>query len=107
MSKQAVGKTGLWTTVLGALLILIDGAVVLGTGKFYGWHVAGATATGWIEIILSIVIFGLLALYSKYPGAIGWSIVILAIITLPFDGGFYTVGAWIALAGGILIAYKK
>ncbi|MCE4625694.1 MAG: hypothetical protein F7C35_07535 [Desulfurococcales archaeon] len=51
------GKTGLWLAILGALLILIDGIAVLATKKFYGWHIASATATGWTEIILGIIIW--------------------------------------------------
>jgi len=102
-----VGKTGLWTAAIGALLILIDGIVVLATGNFYGWHYAGATATGWIEVIISILIWISLAWYKSHPAAVGWTIVILSLITMPFDGGFWTIGAWIALIGGVLIAYRK
>ena len=107
MAKQTIQNYALWIAVIGALLILIDGAVVLSTGNFYGWHYADATTTGWIEVVLSIIIFISLYFYKKYPQAIGWTAAILAIITLPFDGGFYTVGAWIGLIGGILLAYKK
>jgi hypothetical protein len=104
---MADGKLGLWLAIIGALLILIDGALVLSTGNFYGWHYAGATATGWIEVILSIIIFIALYWYNKSPAGAGWTTAILSIITLPFDGGFYTIGAWLGLIGGILIAYKK
>ncbi len=47
----------MWLAILGALLILIDGIAVLATKKFYGWHIASATATGWTEIILGIIIW--------------------------------------------------
>ncbi|MCE4601097.1 MAG: hypothetical protein F7C38_05980 [Desulfurococcales archaeon] len=110
MSEQAIeeqGKAGLWTAAIGALLILIDGAAVLASGNFYGWHYASATVTGWIEIILSIIMYIALYWYKSHPAAVGWTIVILALITMPFDGGFWTIGAWIALAGGVLIAYRK
>lgn len=104
---QQVGKTGLWTAILGALLILIDGALVLSTGHFYGWHYGSASLVGWTEVILSIIIYIVLIWYNKHPAAVGWTVAILSLITLPFDGGFYTCGAWIGLIGGILIAYRK
>jgi hypothetical protein len=108
MSQQEMGKAGLWTTVIGALLILIDGIVVLATGNFYGpFHYGGVQATGWIEIIISIIMFGILYYAKKSPAAIGWSEVVLALITLGWDGGFWTIGAWLGVIGGILIAYRK
>ena len=105
--QAEVGKAGLWTAAIGALIILIDGIAVLATNKFYGWHYASATATGWIEIILSIIIWITLVWYKSHPAAVGWTVVILSLITMPFDGGFWTIGAWITLIGGVLIAYKK
>jgi hypothetical protein len=106
--SQEIGKTGFWLAIVGAILILIDGALVLATGHFYGpWHYGGKSATAWTEIILSIIILAIVPFYKRSPAAIGWTTFALAIITLPFDGGFYTAGAWIALVGGILIAYKK
>ncbi|MEB3757076.1 MAG: hypothetical protein GSR79_09520 [Desulfurococcales archaeon] len=107
VKQPTVGKTGLWLAIIGALLIIIDGAIVLATGNFYGWHYGSATLVGWTEVILSIIIFIVLYWYNKSPQAVGWTVAILAIITLPFDGGFYTCGAWIGLIGGILIAYRK
>ncbi len=50
---------------------------------------------------------GLLIWYKSHPAAVGWTVLILALITIPFDGGFWTIGAWIAVAGGALIAYRK
>ncbi|MFA4719287.1 hypothetical protein [Pyrococcus kukulkanii] len=44
-------KTGMWITLIGALLILLDGIVVLATGKFYGWHYGSTSTVGLIEII--------------------------------------------------------
>lgn len=105
---EEVGKSGFWTALIGALLILLDGIVVLATGKFYGpWHYGGVSGTGWAEVILGILIGGIAYYYKKSPSLVGWTVVILALIALPFDGGFYTIGAWIALIGGLLIAYKK
>ncbi len=101
------GKYGLWTSILGALIILIDGIAVLAGNTLYGWSVTGAAGTGWTEIILSLIIMGAAAYYKKSPKGVGWGIVILSLITLPFDGGFWTLGAWIALIGGALIAYEK
>ena len=106
-AESNVGKKGLWTAVTGAIIVLIDGLAVLGTNNFYGWHYGGVAVVGWTEIILSIIILIILPFYNRKPSAIGWSIVILSIISLPFDGGFYTIGAWISLIGGVLIAYKK
>ena len=101
------GKYGLWTSLLGALIILIDGIAVLATGNLYGWSVTGAAGTAWTEIILSLIMMGAVYYYASNPKEVGWSIVILALILLAFDGGFWTVGAWIALIGGALIAYEK
>ena len=104
---EEVGKAGVSLAALGALLILIDGILVLANHRFYGWHYGSASVVGWTEIILSIIMYIVMYWYNKKPSAVGWTIVILAIITLPFDGGFYTIGAWLALAGGVLIAYRK
>ena len=107
MAKASEGQTGLWVAILGAAIILIDGIAALMAKALYGWSLTGPIITGWIEIILSLVIMGAAYYYNKKPKVVGWSIVILALITLPFDGGFWTIGAWIALIGGALIAYEK
>ncbi len=108
MAEEEIGHAGLWTTVIGALLIFIDGIAVLATNRFYSFiYYGGVTVVGWAEIILSIIMWIILYYYKQSPKAIGWTEFILALIALPFDGGFWTLGAWIALIGGILIAYKK
>ena len=101
------GKYGLWTALIGGIIILIDGIVVLATKKLYGWSATGYVGTGWAEIILSIIILAIIWFYKRSPKGIGWSTVALAIITMPFDGGFWEIGAIIALIGGALIAYEK
>ncbi|AMM54864.1 hypothetical protein [Pyrococcus kukulkanii] len=100
-------KTGMWITLIGALLILLDGIVVLATGKFYGWHYGSTSTVGLIEIILSLIMLGLAYYYKSNKGLVGWSIVILALIAMSFDGGFWLIGAIIALIGGIIIATAK
>ncbi|WP_461863840.1 hypothetical protein [Thermococcus sp.] len=104
---EEIGKTGFWTSIIGALLILIDGILVLANKAFYGWHYGSISTVGWVEIILSLTIMGTAYYYKKSPTTVGWTIIILSLITMPFDGGFWTVGAWIALIGGALIAYRK
>jgi len=104
---MASAKTGMWTALLGALLILIDGIAVLTTGNFYGWHYGSASTVGWVEIILSLIMMGLAYYYKSNKRLVGWSVVILALITMPFDGGFWLIGAIIALIGGIIIATAK
>ena len=97
-------RSGMWTAILGALLILIDGIIVLTNKTFYGWHYGSASTVGWIEIILSLTIMALAYYYKSNKSLVGWTIAILALITMPFDGGFWTIGAWIALIGGAIIA---
>ncbi|ASJ08712.1 hypothetical protein A3L11_05500 [Thermococcus siculi] len=97
-------KTGMWTALTGALLILIDGIMVLANETFYGWHYGSISTVGWVEIILSLTMMGLAYYYKSNKSLVGWSIAILALITMPFDGGFWTLGAWIALIGGAMIA---
>ena len=50
--SQEIGKTGLWTTVIGALLMLIDGILAAYTGAIYGFWTIGA----WIALIGGILI---------------------------------------------------
>ncbi len=107
MAKSSEGQTGLWVAILGAVIILIDGIAALIAKALYGWSLTGPIITGWTEIILSLIIMGAAYYYNKKPKIVGWNIVILSLITLPFDGGFWTIGAWIALLGGALIAYEK
>ncbi len=102
-----VGKTGLATAMFGALLILIDGIAALATGNLYIWSVSDAVTTGWVEITLSILMFIVAPFYKKSPAGVGWTIVVLALITFAFDGGFFWIGAIIALIGGAMIAYRK
>ncbi len=97
-------KSGLWTALTGASLILIDGIAVLATGNFYGWHYGSASVVGWTEIILSLIMMGVSYYHKSHKGAVSWTIAIPALITMPFDGGFRTIGAWIALIGGAMIA---
>jgi len=103
---SSLGKWGLWLAIIGGILILIDGALVLGYGTFYGPHYGGVAAVGWIEVSLGIIIIAIAPFYSKSPAGIGWTIFALAIITMAFDGGFWEAGAIIGLIGGIFIALK-
>ena len=106
-ATQKIGNAGLWTSLTGAILILIDGIVALATNNLYIWSVSDAVTTGWVEITLSIIMFIVAPFYKKSPAGVGWTIVVLALITFAFDGGFFWIGAIIALIGGVLIAYKK
>lgn len=108
MAEKKEMNYGIWTTVVGAILILIDGIAVAYTKKFYApWYVGNAATVAAVEIILSLIIFGLLYFYKKNAMAIGWSIFVLALITLAFDGGFWYIGAIISMIGGVLVAYEK
>ncbi len=100
-------KWGWILAIIGAVLVLADGAMVLAMGSFYGPHYGGQTLVGWSEIILGIIIIVIAPFYGKSPAGIGWSAFGLAIIALAFDGGFYEVGAIIALIGGVMIVYKR
>ena len=102
-----MGNAGLWTAIVGAILIFFDGIAALATKNLYIWSATDAVTTGWIEIILSIIMFIVAPFYKKSPAGVGWTIVVLALITFGFDGGFYWIGAIIALIGGVLIVYKK
>lgn len=104
---MASARTGVWLVLIGAVLILVDGITVLATGHYYGWHYGGVSAVGWTEIVLSIIMFIITAYYKRSPSAVGWTNVVLAFITMPFDGGFWTIGAWLAVIGGAIIATSK
>jgi hypothetical protein len=101
------GIVGFSLAIVGAVLILVDGILALVTGNNYMWSVVSASVTGYIEIALSVVMLGISPFYKRSPPAIGWTIFGLAVITLVFDGGFYWVGAILALIGGALIALRK
>jgi peptidoglycan/LPS O-acetylase OafA/YrhL len=97
----------LWTSVIGALFVLIDGIAALSTNKLYIWSVSDPVTTGWVEIILGVLMFIAVPFYKNKRSAVGWSMIILALIAFLFDGGFYWIGAILALIGGILFVYKK
>ncbi|MCD6477648.1 MAG: hypothetical protein J7K87_01465 [Candidatus Aenigmarchaeota archaeon] len=101
------GTAGLWTSIVGAIIILIDGIAVLATNHLYIWSAVNVVATGWIEIILSIIMLIAAPFYKKSTNGIGWTLIILAIITLGFDGGFFWIGAIITIIGGALILKGK
>ncbi len=107
MAETKTSTWGLWTAIIGALLILIDGIVALATNKLYIWSVANPVVTGWVEIILGIIMLIVAPFYKKNRVAVGWTVAILALITFVFDGGFYWIGAIIGLIGGLAIAYNK
>ncbi|WP_048147803.1 hypothetical protein [Palaeococcus ferrophilus] len=100
-------KTGMWTAILGALVILTDGIMVLANKTFYGWHYGSVGTVGWVEIILSLTIMAIAYYYRSNKSMIGWTVALLALITMPFDGGFWTLGAWISLIGGAMIAVGR
>ncbi|MGC9187441.1 MAG: hypothetical protein ACP5GN_07140 [Fervidicoccaceae archaeon] len=62
---------------------------------------------GWTEITISIIMFAILPFYKRSPATIGWTTFVLALITMPFDGGFWEIGAILALIGGLMVALKK
>ncbi|MDP8024018.1 MAG: hypothetical protein RAK20_06100 [Conexivisphaerales archaeon] len=101
------GRWGFWIAIIGALLIIIDGIAVLAASSFYGWHYGGISTVGWTEITISIIMFIILPFYKRSPAAIGWTTFVLALITMPFDGGFWEIGAILALIGGVMVALKK
>ncbi len=107
VKTKKVGRTGLWIALVGAILILVDGIVAMVTNNLYMWSVTDAFVTGIVEIALSIIMLALAPFYKKSPAGIGWGIFGMAVITLVFDGGFYWVGAILALIGGVLIALRK
>jgi len=104
---MASAKTGMWVAFIGALLILINGIAVLATGNFYGLHYGSASAVGAVDIILSLILIGLAYYSQSGNSSLGWVILILALITIPFNGGFWCIGAILALIGGIIIATAK
>ena len=105
--SEDLEKYGLWAAIIGAILIFIDGAVALSTGTLYIWSIANSVVTGWIEIILGIIILIVAPFYNKNKMAVGWTVIILSLITFVFDGGFFWIGAIIALIGGALMVYEK
>lgn len=104
---EMIGKYGIWTAVIGMLLVLIDGTVVLGINAVLAPSYGGPAAVGWTEIILSLIALGAMYYYKRHSSAVAWTVGILALITYFFDGGFWYVGATLALIGAILIGYRK
>jgi len=103
---MASAKAGLAIAIIGALLILIDGIAVGATGNFYGWHSGGKGTVAGMEITLSIIMFIIMPFYRR-SSAVGWTTLVLGFITMPFDGGFWTIGGWLAVIGGALMAAGK
>ncbi|MEM0158729.1 MAG: hypothetical protein QW812_04375 [Thermoplasmataceae archaeon] len=105
--NESFGKYGISLAVLGMVLVLLDGIVVLSINSVLAPSYGGPAVVGWSQIVLSLIGLGVLYFYKGYPVAVAWTVAILAVITYAFDGGFYYIGATLALAGAILIAYRK
>lgn len=104
---KSVGKYGVITAALGALLVLLDGIVVLAINSTLAPSVGGVYGVGASEIVLSILAFITLAFYRRHPRAVGVTVLILALISYAVGGGFYYVGATLALIGAILVGYRR
>jgi hypothetical protein len=102
-----VGKYGMETGIVGELLLLLDGIYVLATNSVLVPSLGGAAVVGWSQIILALIMLGTEYYYKSHPVAVAWTVGVLAVIAYFFDGGFFFVGATLALIGAILTGYKK
>jgi hypothetical protein len=106
-SMETVGKYGISTAVVGMLLVLIDGITVLAINSVLAPSYGGVAAVGWTQIVLSLIALATMYFYKSYSTAVAWTVGILALITYAFDGGFFYIGATLALIGAILIGYRR
>ena len=102
-----IGRAGLWTVVVAAILGLLDGIAVLGINSPIAPSVGGPLAVGAVEIILALLALGALYYYKGHPAAVAGTVGVLAFLGYFFDGGFYYVGATLAIIGAVLIYYRR
>jgi hypothetical protein len=102
-----VGRYGLVAAIIGALLVLIDGITVLARSSVIAPSYFGVPVVGWSEIVLSLLALAALYFYSSHSTTVAWSVGILAAIAFFVDGGFFYVGAALALIGAIVVYFRK
>lgn len=102
-----MGRYGLWTVITAAVLGLLDGFAVLGINSPLAPSLGGAAVVGWGEIVLALLALGALYYYKGHPAAVAGTVGTLAFLGYFVDGGFYYVGATLAIIGAILIYYRK
>jgi hypothetical protein len=102
-----VGKYGMETAIVGELLILLDGIYVLATNSVLAPSLGGPAVVGWSQIVLALLMLGTEYYYKSHAVAVAWTVGVLALLAYAFDGGFFFVGATLALIGAILTGYKK
>ncbi len=106
-----IPKYGITVAAIGALMITLDGIVglvrnsllvpTIGTFGLSTFLVAGTEA-----------VLGILAVVSLYmsldtPSAVSYIVGVIAVVSLAVGGGFYFVGAAVALVGAFLMHYHR
>ncbi len=104
---EQVGRYGLGIAITGALLILIDGIIVLLLNSIIAPSLGGALVVGSSEIVLSLVSLLALYYYRDHTTTVALTVGILAIISYLVDGGFFYMGATLELVGAVVIYFRK
>ena len=102
-----VGRYGLLTAIVGALLVLADGITVLVRNSVIAPSYFGVSVVGWGEVVLSLLALAALYFYRSHSTVAALSVGILAAIAFFVDGGFFYVGAAVALIGAIVIYFRR
>ena len=105
--EQVGPSYGLATAIIGAVLVLVDGIATLAMKSVFAPSLGGVTVVGVSEIVLSLLALIAVYFYKSHSTAAAWTIGILAFVAFFFDGGFYYVGAALAVIGAIIIYFRK
>lgn len=108
--SQNVPTTAAVLTLVGGIFVLLVGLALAALGSILSFFIGGLAGLFFIGLILGIliIIFAILLFVKPEMRKIwGILIILMAILTLPFDLGGAGIGFILSLIGGILaITYK-